>query len=285
MAAMQPPNGPDRPATKSLRSWRIWRLLFPKFGVACLLSLTVLLLFVVWIWIDRSFRWLPPIVIDDLRLQFLRVALLRSMHGWNVLGPRLIVFAILAALGLASTVIVLIRLVIGAESGRTIRSMLLATALLALWLSLFMSYDRLWLYAFRHHILQHHDAMKASVTALTADWPKWSVDLPGLGRYLSDDRDTTLLYRVDPDGVNAPFLFNERFDRITRTVDGDISFGVESSPDWWVHHLGNGRVPKSYSTTEMCTKFLVDLKQVEDLGDGWYLARYDVVEDPSATAQ
>jgi hypothetical protein len=265
----------------SISSWRVWSL-FPQFGIAYLLSLAVLVLFILWIWVDRSFRWVPWIVGQDLHLRFLSDADLRTMHQWDIHGVRMLVFLILAALGLVSTITVFARLFVGDETGRTIRAMMFATALLAFWLSLFVSYDRLWWFAFRYHILDHHDAMKASVTLLSEQWPAERIVLPGLGSYVPSGRDPDLLY-IDGPGPNGLTDFRESFDRISRSKKGDISFAVGSYPQWWVHHLEEGRVPQSRTLNVMGTPFLRQLQQVVELGDGWYLAYYEIKDVTSSS--
>ena len=96
-----------------------------------------------WIIFDSSFHWIPPIIGQDLRLQFLSDPNVSFLHAWDICGPRLLVFAIVASVGLVSTIVVFARIFVDSETERSIRSLLLATALVAFWLSLIVSYNQL----------------------------------------------------------------------------------------------------------------------------------------------
>lgn len=147
------------------------------FGRAYLLSLAGLLLFTAWIVFDCSFRWIPHIVGQDLRFRFIADSHLRSMHSWQLHGPRLLVFLLLALFATATVGVVAGRLVMGSERERSIKCMLLAIGLVACWLGLATSWKGLWWLAFRYRIARHHDAMKAAVNTLSDRWPTSRVDL------------------------------------------------------------------------------------------------------------
>ncbi len=254
--------------------WQIKRIM-PSFNLAYLLSLTVLVLFILWIFIDCSFRWVPWIIIRDFRLLFLDDPNLKEMHQWNIHGFRLLIFVVLALVGLTSTGIVFIRIIFGTETERSIKSMLFATALIAFWLSLFMSYDRLWWFAFKYRILRYHDAMKKSVAYLSDHWPTENVVLPGLGSYVVAKQEADLLY-IDGSSSNGLTDFVESFDRIGKNNKGEYHFAVGSFPGWWIHFLKEGRTPKSHTRDVMGIEFTWEVQKYEELSENWYLVYYKI---------
>jgi len=267
-----------------ISSWHAGSLV-TEYAIAYLLSLTALGLFILWIWVDRSFRWVPWIVGEDLRLRFLRGEPLRMMHGWHYHAVRLLVFLFLSLLGLASTIAVFALFLFDGETGRDVGKILFAVGLLVSWLALFVCYRRLWWLAFRHHVARHLDAMKASIRVLSKHWPTEKVFLPGLGTYVPSGQHPDLLY-IDGPGPDGCTDFQEKFDRISRSEGGGFSFAVGSCPEYWVHFLGEGRTPRSSTINVMGTLVSSELQGAVEFAKGWYLACYEhhIVEALSASA-
>jgi hypothetical protein len=255
----------------------------PTFARAYALSLGILVLFILWIFFDASFNYVRSFVALDLHLRFLNDPFVREMHGWDSLGPRLILFAALALLAITATITVFARILVGSETERSIKSMLLATALLAMWLGLLTSYDRLWWYSFWYRVLRCHDAMKAGVAALSDHWPGDRVFLPGLGSYVVSADDPDLLY-IDDRAPIAPF--REALGTISRNSKGDFSFAVASDPYWRVHYMREGRSPHSFSRAAVTPGLegRWDLQYVTEFSENWYLARYAISVTDSSSA-
>ena len=255
-----------------------------SFVGACMLSLAMMLLLVVWIFLDASFRWIPHIVGRDLQLQFLSDPELRLMHEWQVYGLRLLIFAVLMVVAIASTLTVFAQLVIGRKRDRSIRSMLLATALVALWLGFFAAQPQLSEIAFRQRILRHLPAMKSAADRLANDWPSETVHLPGLGDYTLHNG--KLVSSILP--LNRS-IFREVVFHIRRMKNGDLTFTIISSypthdcaeyrrsgsrpvsrrepaPDGWP-----ARPPGR--PEHMVTRNIVSCNELDEC---WYLVRYDV---------
>jgi hypothetical protein len=253
------------------------------FACAYVLSLTVLASFVVWTVLDSSFRWTAYIVGQDVRFHFLEDPNLRRLHQWQVHGPRLLLFAALALLGLASTGIVFARLFAGAHGERSLKGIFLATALVGIWLAFFMSWNSLMGRSFYFRILRRHDAMQAAVATLSDQWPAERIVLSGLGSYEVSDDDPNLLY-IEGQGPNGLTSFAEGIDRIARHADGSYNFAVGSSPGWWVHYLKPGHVPRS-STRPMGFGYtaVYDLQTTVQMDEGWYLAHYKMTVKDHAT--
>lgn len=263
---------------------RLWSWFWPpSFAGAYTWSLAMMLLLVVWVFLDASFRWIPNIVGRDLQLQFLNDAELRLMHEWQAYGPRLLIFAVLMVVAIASTLTVFVNLVIGRKRDRSIRSMLLATALVALWLGFFAAQQQLSEIAFRHRILRRLPAMKSAADRLANDWPSEAVHLPGLGDYTLHNG--KLLSNALPRNGS---ISHEVVFHIKRGKNGDLTFTLISSypthdcveyrrsgsqpvsrrepaPDWPAHPLGRPE--------HMVTRNIVSCHELDEC---WYLVRYDV---------
>jgi hypothetical protein len=247
------------------------------FTLAYILSLTILASFVVWIVVDCSFRWIPYIVGQDLRLRFLADPCLRKLHSWQIHGPRLLLFASLTLLGTVFAAVVFGMLFAGAEqpAGR----ILLAIGLIASALALVASWRFLRWRGFRFRIDRHLDAMRAAVATLSKHWPADRIVLPGLGSYEVAERYPNLLYiqGTCPDGLTD---FGEAFDRISRNADGEFSFAVGSYPGWWIHCMTEGHVPRSSSGAVLGATVAWELQTTVPLAQGWYLAYYAISVKP-----
>jgi len=200
------------------------------------------------------------------------------MHSWEIHGPRLLVFLVAAIVALTSTGLAFGRLFLGSEAERSIRCMLLVTLLVACWLAFFTSWERLSWLAFQYRVGRHHDAMKAAVTRLSDQWPTDGIDLPGLGGYemANDNPNLPFIEGPCPDGLTD---FSEAFDRIRRSKEGGFSFAVGSYPGYWVHFFPQDQKPQSYTRNKLDFTASFDLQTVVDLGEGWYLAYYEVTID------
>jgi hypothetical protein len=243
------------------------------FASAYVLSLTVLTVFAVWIAVDCSFRWIPYIVGQDLRLRFLTDPSLRQMHTWQIHGPRLALFGLLILLGTISTGAVVIIPFGGTDSGRSGGHTLLAVGFIAVALAVLAAWKSIWWWAFRVRIRQYLDAMKAAIDILSKQWPSDRIVLRGLGSYEVSGHDPNLLYIEGkcPDGLTD---FAEAFDRISRNTEGEFSFAVRSYPGCWVHRLAEGHVPRSFCRDVFGTAVAFDLQTTGPLDRGWWLACY-----------
>lgn len=245
------------------------------FASSYLLSLAIVGLFAVWIAVDCSFRWIPHIVSQDLRLRFLTSPTLRWMHTWGIHGPRLFLFGLLTLSGTISTGAVVVMVVAGPDSVRSGGHTLLAIGLLAVGLAVLASWKSIWWWAFRFRIREHLDAMKAAVDVLSQHWPSDRTVLPGLGSYEVSGHDPNLLYIEGkcPDGLTD---LTEAFSRISRNADGEFAFAVGSYPGCWVDRLAEGDVPRSSCRDVFGTAVAFDLQTTVPLDRGWWLTCYAI---------
>ena len=163
--------------------------------------------------------------------------------------------------------------------------MLAATTLFAMWLSLFVSYDRLWKIAFEYRIVRQKAALERAAEILSQQWPEQSIALPELGNYEACDFLGPDVLFIEELGVDSLTTFRERFFRIDRGENGDICFIVESKTDCRVHRIGEGRELQSFTRSNDLLECHWQLQHTVDLGDGLYLAYYDMIfSDPPSLA-
>lgn len=255
-----------------------------SFALAYVLSLTILLLLALWSVVDCSFRWIPNLVGQDLRLRFLADPHLRQLHTWQIHGPRLLLFAVLTLLGTISAGVVGTAILADAHVAGTGRRILLAVGLIAVTLALITSWKSLGWWAFRFRIRRRLDALKAAVETLSAQWPADRIVLPGLGSYEASRHDPDLLY-IEGKCPNGLTDFYEAFDRISRHAERGFSFAVGSYPACWIHYLTEGHAPGSYSRDVLGTSVVYSLQQAIALERRWWLACYAVSVQASGAAQ
>jgi hypothetical protein len=197
----------------------------PSVYVASAISITGAAVFVAWIFLDCSFPTVAQMASQDIRFRFVYDVHLRWWHRWEWYGPRLLAFAIFAILGGAASLAAFFQFAFGGASQRSWASGLLVTAVVAIWFTVFMQYDRLWWLAFTHRLARLKPAMKTAVDQLLRQWPETSVFLPGLGNYGVSSRDPDRLLRADSSPV--PDLW-ETIGGISRREDCCLGFGISS---------------------------------------------------------
>jgi hypothetical protein len=224
---------------------RLRRLLrLPSFGVALAVSVATLLLFAAWMFIDASFDVTLEVLRIDLGLQEHPGIDMAETHGWDQLGPRLLLFAVLVAIGLLATLIVFYRLQFGSRQTRTLRAMFVAVALVALWMTLILSSGELYLAGYRWRFRGAAKALKEDAAILLAHWPTAAGTLPFSGAFDADGENPHFLM-VKYDGHN-PYPMTERVGiLITRTDDGGLMFDYNVA-EKIEFHPGDAK-PKSYT--------------------------------------
>jgi hypothetical protein len=165
---------------------RLLRL--PSFGIALGASVAALLAFAVWAFVDASFPVTLEIVRIDLRLQEHPGLDMTETHGWDELGPRLLLFATLAAVGALATLLVFYRILFGSRQGRSLRSLFLAVALVGLWLTLSLSREKLESAGFQWRLHRAAKGLKQDAAILLAEWPMRDGVLPYSGPYTAEGR-------------------------------------------------------------------------------------------------
>jgi hypothetical protein len=172
---------------------RILRL--PSFRTAYLASVAVLLAFATWAFVDASFDNVLQFVRIDLRINEHPGTNLWPVHQWDALGPRLLLFCMLAVVVTAAGSLIIYRLVLGDPQGRSMRAMLLAVALFGMWLSLFVSYSGVAEAGLRWRVRRILPCLKEDAAILAKKWPKMNGRLACSGHLgFSLDGDATIIY-------------------------------------------------------------------------------------------
>jgi hypothetical protein len=260
----------------------------PSILAASVVSLAGAAAFVAWVFIDCSFPRVAQYVRQDIRLRFVHDAYLRYWHRWEWYGPRLWAFAVLAVLSAAATLTVLGQFVFGGPAQRSRANAMLVTAVVVVWLALYLLYHRLWWIAFRYRVMRLLPAMKAAEQVIER-WPDadTSVFLPGLGNYGALNEPDHLLHA---DRVPMPQLW-ENIGSVSRKQDCYLSFGIESYGDvtasggfrrCFVEYRMHGWSPPPIAVTEVRSPPSTRTVRHESdfpLGGSWYLTFYHMKVD------
>jgi hypothetical protein len=185
----------------------------PTFRTAFIGSIAVLLAFAAWAFFDASFSVvLGPSSWTNL---------------WRILGPRLLLFAVLALIGVACAVLVVYRQFFGDRQGRSLRSLLLVVALASMWMGLCVSYNGLAEAGLRWRIRRMLPGLKQDASILLAKWPTTDGELPFSGKYVIDKDRPDLLVSLWAFGPYADmFPFGETVAWIVKLDHGRLMIGV-----------------------------------------------------------
>lgn len=251
-------------------SWVGWACL-PSFSIAYVSSLGVLLACVTWILCDAGLRDTVVQLYLVVIFEALRdVALATPYFTSGVFGPRITALLLLSLLCIWSTCVVAFRLFVGKRGGRSVRSWMLATALCAAWLSLWVSYDSLNWWGIQLRVPEALPRFEAAAAVLREDWPTESVTLPEAGKY----------YNIHSPGIllcgDIPRLASrhEELGWLIYPIDnGVLRFMLLSDPLCFVEQHPPGSPPASFADEYDGSGF--SLRNAVHLRDSWYLARYE----------
>jgi hypothetical protein len=251
---------------------RLRRLLrLPSFGVALTISLATLLAFAVWMFVDAEFLFTLAVIRTGLRSAGEADSKVVEIFS-ILLGPRLILFWGLAAIGTLSTLLVFYRMLFGNRRARTLRSIFIATALVAIWLTFYLSHEKLSSAGFRWRLHRAVQGLKEDAAILLAKWPTADGTLPYSGDYVIA-------------GNNPPTLFVMSFDSfpmretvgafITRAGDGGIMFDYDPGR---VEYHPDANAPRTYTDGSQDRQKLLRMKHVLqdyiELEPNWFFATY-----------
>lgn len=265
---------------KELRAgkWRRW-LRVPGFYTAATISFVTLAMLVAWIRIDAQF----PLTLWAVRIQFglesvpedpASVEMVRDMwesvKQWGRLGTRVLIFEALVASGLIAAAISLLRLRFTAQwPRRAIPRIVVASALMLSWISLWMLYPRFEWWAIQQRVKGVLPQFKRASDVLAKRWPRKGETVPALGTVPEKYPNILLLSDVIR-GTSYPMheglgILVEKFH------DGTLRFELIGAMDCRVEkHPANGS-PSSFKNS-FGTRF--GLEKSVSLGNGWYLAKY-----------
>lgn len=243
-----------------------------SFPLAYALSIAAILGFALWIVVDSSFGVLLDVVLIDLRLRPHPGIAMGPVHSWGELGSRLAILGVMTVAGFGGLLVVLARSMAGKGTDRTVRGMMLATALVAAWLGLAVSYQSLDWFGFKFRIKRELPSLKAIAARLREAWPRDGGTLPGLGDYQVDASAPDYLLIG---GSRSEYPMREKVGwSVRRSKHGAILFQFER--DAFVEYHRDGRSPRSFSEAFSDFSIRRDLIHAEILEQNWYLASYSV---------
>lgn len=243
----------------------------PSFRVAYTVCSATLVGFVVWIVIDAQFyaTW--------------RFATVQPFPV--VLNPgkpfsfRVLIFYALSAVAIFSLVGVLTRMFVGGDRwARTLRGWFLAVLLMAGWMGLVTSYERLDWWALQHRAPWSLPRFKLAAEPLLREWPTQSGSLPEAGTFQANPLTLALTDHRDYLPLSETFG-----GVIAKAEGGGLRFTLRNRENCWIEWHPPGIVPvpdvvepvRASSLTTTYHRILID--EVVTLDDGWYLVRYKSV--------
>lgn len=242
----------------------------PSFHVAYSVNVATLLAFVAWLYIDAHFWWVLRAVGTYVGLD----NSLSAAAALNRFGPRAILFIALASVGIGTVSIALGRLFVGRRSGRSLSAWMATIALLAGWLSLTFTIDR----------------DTGAEYRVRRDLPRFKSVRAALER--NSFRDQLGIETDDGDAIRCVqlpkgerYFFVNHVDPLSaREViemgvcldDGGYLFFLLGHRYTIEHHPADLRPSESLIDLRRIALFsLGDLISIKELGDGWFLTRYE----------
>jgi len=151
----------------------------PSFLTAYCGSLALLLVMLVWIFLDDELYSAIHILRHNWGFAEPLGTYTGSAYGWDEHGPRILLFLALSSLAILSILAVCYRLVFGDSRGRSLRSMMLTVALIGLWLTLILSREKI------DEAVLRWRARKA-LPGLKIDAELYLAEGPNMNEFLSD---------------------------------------------------------------------------------------------------
>lgn len=184
-------------------------------------------------------------------------------------GPVYLAARVLWKIGLFGFLVLVLGLFFGSPKQRTLRSWLALTALVALWLGLFASWQEFAWAGQRWRLGRQLAPLQTLVDSLQQNWPSDDARLPGLGDFSAYPigRPRTLLVNAADPQATGP-----RITLVDRSADGALRFQIAGDETGaWLEWHPAGDHPASFTDglEEAHT-----LDRASPLGDGWHLVRY-----------
>ena len=238
----------------------------PSFGVAYAISGASLLGVILWIVLDASFQDTIEFVMGGFHTY------MGADVVWQAFGCRLTVLSVLVLLAALGFTILAMRLFVGKGIGRGVLGIMLTTILIAGWLSLLMSYDRLSWAALQFRLRRGLPHFKAVASQLLERSPTTNGALPNAGEYLvSTNTHPDVLFFSSTSIDEYPF--RESFGPfIWRMEDGGVRFSLAHRSQTVLEYHPGGQMPSR--TTKSSSNNECWLVRTIELEKSWYLAHY-----------
>jgi hypothetical protein len=208
------------------------RLRMPSFRTAYLGSLALLLVMVVWYFIDDELYT----AFFALKMSFSVGRLLVRLGSFSLTT---FLFGALSVLALLSILAVCYRLVFGDSRGRSLRALMLTIVLIGLWLTFILSREKIDHASCLWRVHRSLPGLKEDAAILLAHWPTTDGVLPFFGEYAmgSIDKESTAVFHrgnSEPGFCGDIILFIQEIEDGGIRLDLDVrrqSKTVEYRPD------------------------------------------------------
>lgn len=231
------------------------------------INLATLAILAFWIYRDGQF----PDVASWMKHELLSVFSAGPAVGEDAeLAPRVVYLLGLMVCAAISLMGVIVGLFFGGVAHRSIRAWLLATALIAAWLALFVSWPELAWRGQAHRLSNALPKFTSKVETLTRNWPTADGDLPGLGPFLAYplERPEVLLLLTQATLEGSAL----KFSAVERSDVGTLRFQLtgDETGSWLERHPASDE-PRGF-IGGLLQQFTLD--RFTKLGENWYLVRY-----------
>jgi hypothetical protein len=266
------PSATQRRATSPLGFWCAI--------VAAALSIAA---FVVWPMVDASYVYGRYIAQVDLGLKTVNsaaaaeaIGLTRTIvdiaNGWDALGPRIILFLSLCAMGIVATAWSAIACV----RSSSVRRLVAVVAVCCAWVALIACDTSIQRWSVRRHATGLLSKVETAAVALQSHWPaptnhsstKIAAVVPDLEVVVSDGLPNTLVVTG-----RKSYPIREDFGMlIDRSDDGAIRFALSGAAGWNLEWHPAGSEPKTY--LDGFGNESAPIAEWTRLKEHWYLVRY-----------
>jgi hypothetical protein len=230
-----------------LLRWFRW-IRLPPFGVSYGVCTGALLAFVGWVLVDAHFPTALAVVRERLAGDYWLWDMVADDICW-----RIVLFAVLAGVAILSLGVVVARMFVGStKGGRSLRTWMLAITLIAAWLGLWSSYERLQWWGVQRRVRSVLPRFQAAAAPLIEEWPTEQGTLPEAGGFYAYPvrmPNTVLLY--ERRGYPATETFGHEVSRteaggLRFDLAGGLRFDLDGAYDCKIEYHPSGARPHSH---------------------------------------
>jgi hypothetical protein len=248
----------------SRRKWASW-IRLPSFAFCSCTALLVCIVYAGWIIVDAQY---PSTANTFLRYTVKDPSphrIWESVRSWDYLGPRLLLFTILALTLIASSLLMILQFL----RRTTIRRMLVTVLVLCAWLSLWASFGRLYEWGAMRRMRSALPRFELAADVLSQHWPTEDGSLPEARAFHVAVRSPNVLWVPKP----SRYPIREDFGQfISRSDKGAIRFRLLDSTHRQIEFHPEGSMPTSHTNPLFGTPMTID--EAIQLKDHWYFVRY-----------
>jgi hypothetical protein len=188
----------------------------------------------------------------------------------GTVGTRLLMLKLMVGAGIGSMFGMLLGLFVGPAAHRQIRTWLAFTAIIVLWLTLFVTWRELAWHAQVWRLSNQPGKFQSVAESLRSNWPKSDGERAELGPFLAYPRDDVRMLMLL--GKPASTEGGLPYTAVERATDSTLRFELAGNEEGaWLELHPPGSVPSTF-VGGLATQYR--LVRAAALGNGWYVTRY-----------